>query len=155
MDIIERLLMEHQELRRLIGEMQRCFPSGDLGDESLGAQTVEKLKQMADSLLAKLRAHEEVERRLIDEAGREIGGEALNCLAAMTADHEALNDIFSILAAISGLKEANNAYSLGFVISSLSYRLNQHMDYEEKEAFPCLSKALKAKGSAGKPIKMA
>jgi len=142
MDIIDCLLRGHKELRRLMSAVEKCLPAQYLDAEQLRPETMEKFKQAENRLIAKLTAHEKLEQCFLVEAEKAMKPEESSCLAAVMSDHESINDISSILSYLSGLGSEATAYSIRFAVSSFFYRINQHMNYEEKVAFPCLRRMI-------------
>ncbi|HVC08786.1 MAG TPA: hemerythrin domain-containing protein [Elusimicrobiota bacterium] len=142
MDIIDDFLEKHEEIRRLMDAVAGCFPHEPASLDEFRPEMLKRLKETADSLIAKLEEHEALEQRFLSEIARDVGPEGADCIAAVSADHEAINDISNIFESISRLTEEKNSYSFRFAVSSLAYRLNRHLSYEENKVFPCLRRTV-------------
>lgn len=145
MGLLERLLKDHEELRRRIAGMTDLVRR----DASCGAEPVDpavagRLAEMEGLLARELEAHEALEERFMKETLRETGAEGAALVRAIKLDHESIHEVFRILDALTCLREGVSAYSLRFAVSSLAHNLERHLDYEEKSVFPLMRRLLSA-----------
>ena len=142
MDMIDGFVEKHGEIRRLMEVLGRCLPADSSGEEEFQPEMLHKFKETAELLSVKLQAHEALEQRFLAAAAKEMGPDGTPCLSVVDEDHAAINDIIHILESICCLAGNARAYSFRFSVSSLSYRLERHLNYEEKEVFPCVRRSL-------------
>lgn len=145
MGLLGCLLEDHEELRRSMAAMTELLRADECsGARRIGPATAQRLLEMECRMTSDLKAHETLENRFVDEALKEAGEEGEALLQTIKCDHESVREVFRILSALTSLGEGVSAYSIRFALSSLAHNLERHLDYEEKKAFPLMTRFMSA-----------
>lgn len=137
----ECLLEDHKELRRLTAEIAEVLREERILDiERLQPEAVKRLSVLHRRLTDDIKAHEELEERLMADALKEMGSKGARLLGAVRSDHDSIHEVFKLLDALMSIAYEESAYSIDFTVSCLRNQLERHLDYEEKEIFPTLKR---------------
>ncbi len=143
MDILDLLVADHENLRRLMAAM-----TNHLGDQrSTGPNDIVELDRfgLAEAnarLVSAFITHERLEDRCLLSAIRAL--EASGGLSAhdISEDHQTLRQLFQLLTAVERTCDGRHVHALREVLERVERALEKHLEYEEEILFPSIRKNL-------------
>lgn len=135
-----KLREEHAELRRRLKDLESLIGRvGGVGWDDRSTCDAAALVSASEGLKKYLRAHELGEEALL-RRGAERGAPA-ELRQWIEKNHDLLDDLAALLAAVAGRCDGDHVYGLRTVLERVRGELESHMDYEERVIFPLLEGA--------------
>ncbi|MDX6767965.1 MAG: hemerythrin domain-containing protein [Elusimicrobiota bacterium] len=137
MDSIDRLLTEHEALRRDAAALEALLgPQRGVGWDDESDCDVAAFRAARDRLAHDLMEHEAREEKLIGRRLHSPGQGEME--AEVERAHKTLNSLVSLLQSAAELCTQKRVHRLRTIVSRVREELETHLGYEEKVLFPLL-----------------